>query len=250
MENKNAKILGILGGLGPMATAYYLELMIKMTDAATDQDHLQSIVMNFPTVPDRTAYILGRSEESPLEPLIALGQQLKAMGAGIIATPCITAHYFHQSLQDGIGLPMIHGIECIAQQLSKAGISRVGLMATDGTVQSGIFQRKVEEYGMELVLPDEQGQKAVMTLIYDQIKAGKQADPALFESVKHQLRHNGAQVVVLGCTELSLLKKGAYLGTGILDALEVLAQESLIACGKPIKAEYQCLFTPFSHKEF
>lgn len=250
MQHNDTKILGVLGGLGPMATAYYLELMIKMTDAATDQEHLQSIVMNFPTVPDRTAYILGRSEESPLEPMIALGRQLKDMGAGVLATPCITAHYFHQSLQDGIGLPMIHGIECVARQLAAAGISRVGLMATDGTVQSGIFQQQVEAQGMELVLPDEQGQRDVMTLIYDQIKAGKQADPVLFEQVKQQLRRQGAQVVVLGCTELSLLKKGAYLGTGILDALEVLAQESLIACGKPIKKEYQCLFTPFSHKEF
>lgn len=243
------KILGVLGGLGPMATAYYLELMIKMTDAATDQEHLQSIVMNFPTVPDRTAFILGRSQESPLEPMIALGQQLKSMGAGVIATPCITAHYFHKELQEGIGLPMIHGIECIARQLSRSGITRVGLMATDGTVQSGIFQRQVEEQGMELILPDEEGQASVMTLIYDQVKAGKKPELKLFEAVKQQLRSKGAQVVVLGCTELSMLKKENLLGSGILDALEVLAQESLIACGKPLKSEYQTLFTSFSEEE-
>ena len=245
----DTKILGVLGGLGPMATAYYLELMIKMTDAATDQEHLQSIVMNFPTVPDRTAFILGRSQESPLEPMIALGQQLKSMGAGVIATPCITAHYFHKELQDGIGLPMIPGIECIARQLSRSGITRVGLMATDGTVQSGIFQRQVEEQGMELILPDEEGQDAVMTLIYDQVKAGKKPELKLFEAVKQQLRSKGAQVVVLGCTELSMLKKENLLGSGILDALEVLAQESLIACGKPLKSEYQTLFTSFSEEE-
>lgn len=232
-----------------MATAYYLELMIKMTDAATDQEHLQSIVMNFPTVPDRTAYILGRSEESPLEPMIALGRQLKSMGAGVIATPCITAHYFHQDLQEGIGLPMIHGIECIARQLAQAGISRVGLMATDGTVQSGIFQRQVEDQGMDLVLPDKDGQSAVMTLIYDQVKAGKEPDLQLFNTVKEQLRQKGAQVVVLGCTELSMIKKENTLGDGILDALEVLAQESLLACGKPVKPEYLKLFTSFSEKE-
>ena len=249
MEKKDTKILGVLGGLGPMATAYYLELMIKMTDASTDQEHLQSIVMNFPTVPDRTAYILGRSEESPLEPMIALGRQLKAMGASVIATPCITAHYFHQPLQDGIGLPMLHGIQCVARQLSERGITRVGLMATDGTVQSGIFQRQVEEQGMELVLPDEAGQAAVMTLIYDQVKAGKEPDMALFETVREQLRQMGAQVIVLGCTELSLLKKTTTLGDGILDALEVLAQESVLACGKKIKPEYQTLFTSFSEKE-
>ena len=249
MQKKDTKILGVLGGLGPMATAYYLELMIKMTDAATDQEHLQSIVMNFPTVPDRTAYILGRSKESPLEPMIALGCQLKAMGASVIATPCITAHYFHQALQEGIGLPMIHGIECIARQLANSGISRVGLMATDGTVQSGIFQSQVEDQCMELVLPDEEGQAAVMTLIYDQVKAGKEPDLKLFNSVKDQLRQKGAQVVVLGCTELSMIKKENPLGDGILDALEVLAQESLLACGKPVKPEYKTLFTSFSVKE-
>lgn len=243
---ENNKILGVLGGLGPMATAYFLELIIKMTDAETDQEHLQSIVMNFPTIPDRTAYILGNSQESPLEPMVALGQQLKAMGAGIIATPCITAHYFHQQLQEGIGLPMIHGIECIAQQLKAAGIDRVGLMATDGTVQSGIFQRQVEALGMELVLPDEQGQAGVMKLIYQQVKAGKEPDAKLFEAIKQQLRSKGAQVVVLGCTELSLLKKKFPLGNGILDALEVLAQESILACGKNIKPEYQQLFTSFT----
>jgi aspartate racemase len=245
----NNKILGVLGGLGPMATAYFLELMIKMTDASTDQEHLQSMVMNFPTVPDRTAYILGKSKESPLGPMIALGQQLKAMGAAVIATPCITAHYFHQDLQDGIGLPMIHGIECIARQLAQAGISRVGLMATDGTVQSGIFQRQVEDQNMELILPDQDGQAAVMALIYDQVKAGKQPDPELFESVKEQLRQKGAQVVVLGCTELSMLKKEFPLGDGILDALEVLAQVSVLACGKQVKPEYQQLFTSFAQKE-
>lgn len=249
MLKKKDNILGVLGGLGPMATAYYLELMIKMTDAATDQEHLQSIVMNFPTVPDRTAYILGRSEESPLEPMITLGRQLKAMGASVIATPCITAHYFHQPLQEGIGLPMIHGIECIARQLAQAGICRVGLMATDGTVQSGIFQRQVEEQGMELVLPDEAGQAAVMSLIYDQVKAGKAPDLRLFNTVKEQLRQKGAQVVVLGCTELSMIKKENPLGDGIVDALEVLAQESLLACGKSVKPEYHTLFTSFSEKE-
>lgn len=249
MERNNTKILGVLGGLGPMATAYYLELIIKMTDAASDQEHLQSIVMNFPTVPDRTAYILGRSEESPLEPMIALGQQLKAMGAEVIATPCITAHYFHQPLQDGIGLPMLHGIQCVARQLAQSGISRVGLMATDGTVQSGIFQLQLQEQGMEAVLPDEENQAAVMSLIYDQIKAGKQPDMRLFEAVKQHLRQKGAQVVVLGCTELSLLKKETALGDGIVDALEVLAQESVRLCGKQVKAEYTRLFTSFPEKE-
>lgn len=245
MEKREFGTLGVLGGLGPMATAYFLELTVEFTDVARDQEHMHSIVMNAPFIPDRTAFILGKSQDNPLEPMIRLGQQLKAMGATVIATPCITAHYFHRELQEGIGLPMLHGIECVAQMLKKAGVQRVGLMATDGTVQSGIFQRQVEELGMELVLPNEEGQAAVMTLIYDQVKAGKMPDLALFHRVKDQLRGKGAQAIVLGCTELSLLKKQAPLGRGIVDALEVLAQASVLACGKPVKAQYQKLFIPF-----
>jgi aspartate racemase len=235
--------LGVIGGLGPMATAYFLELMIRMTDAQRDQEHPEIIVLNIPSIPDRTAYILGNSTQSPLEPMVELGHQLKMLGATVIATPCITAHYFHEALQEGIGLPLIHGIRCTAQSLRAAGVRKVGLMATDGTVQSGIFQRQVEQLGMELVLPDEVGQRGVMTLIYDQIKAGKQPDMALFTSIARQLHSAGAEVVVLGCTELSLLKKEQELGDGIVDALEVLAKESVLACGKQVKAEYDQLFT-------
>lgn len=237
--------LGVIGGLGPMATAYYLELVIRMTDAVRDQEHPEIVILNIPSIPDRTAYILGRSVESPLEPMVELGKQLKSLGASVVATPCITAHYFHEALQDGIGLPLIHGIRCTAQTLRDAGVRKVGLMATDGTVQSGIFQRQVEELGMELVLPGEEGQRGVMTLIYDQVKAGLEPDMALFATIRDELRSKGAQAVVLGCTELSLLKKQQDLGGGILDALEVLAKESVLACGKRVKAEYDQLFIPF-----
>lgn len=241
--------LGVIGGLGPMATAYYLELVIRMTEAACDQEHPEIIVMNIPSIPDRTAYILGKSKDNPLPSMIELGRQMKALGATVLATPCVTAHYFHEKIQDGTGLPMIHAINSTAQTLAMAGIRRVGLMATDGTVQSGIFQRGVEACGMQLILPSAPAQRGVMTLIYDQIKAGKKPDLELFSTIRDDLRRSGAQVVVLGCTELSLLKKEQDLGEGILDALEVLAKESVIACGKNVKPEFAELFTPFSGKE-
>lgn len=236
---------GVIGGLGPMATAYYLELMIRMTDARRDQDHPEIIILNIPSIPDRTAFILGKSQEDPLPPMVELGKQLKSLGAEVVGTPCITAHYFHEPLQAGIGLPVIHAIRSTAQLLRSAGIRKVGLMATDGTVQSGIFQRQVEDCGMELILPGEEGQRGVMTLIYDQIKAGVKPDMTLFAHIRDELRRSGAEVIVLGCTELSLLKKEQDLGNGILDALEVLAKESVVACGKAVKPEYDQLFTPF-----
>lgn len=241
--------LGVIGGLGPMATAYYLELVIRMTDVKRDQDHPEIVVMNIPSIPDRTAYILGKSEESPLGPMVELGRQMKTLGATVVATPCVTAHYFHEDLQAGIGLPVIHVIRVTAQLLKKAGIRRVGLMATDGTVQSGIFQRQIEEQGMELVLPTPEAQQGVMRLIYDQVKAGIRPDMELFATIRDELRRSGAEVIVLGCTELSLLKKEQDLGDGILDVLDVLAKESVLACGKPVKPEFDQLFIPFSGKE-
>lgn len=241
--------LGVIGGLGPMATAYYMELMIRMTDAKRDQDHPEVIIMNVPSIPDRTAFILGKSQADPCGPMVELGRQLKGLGCSVVATPCVTAHYFHETLQEQIGLPVIHVIRRTAELLRQAGIRRVGLMATDGTVCSGIFQRQVEEQGMELVLPTEAGQKGVMTLIYDQVKAGIQPDMDLFAAIRDDLRCSGAEVIVLGCTELSLLKKAQDLGDGILDALEVLAKESVLACGKAVKPEFDRLFTPFEGKE-
>ena len=237
--------LGVIGGLGPMATAYYMELMIRMTDAKRDQDHPEVIIMNVPSIPDRTAFILGKSQADPCGPMVELGRQLKGLGCSVVATPCVTAHYFHETLQEQIGLPVIHVIRRTAELLRQAGIRRVGLMATDGTVCSGIFQRQVEEQGMELVLPSEAGQKGVMTLIYDQVKAGIQPDMELFAAIRDDLRCSGAEVIVLGCTELSLLKKAQDLGDGILDALEVLAKESVLACGKQVKPQYEELFVPF-----
>lgn len=237
--------LGVIGGLGPMATAYYLELVVRMTDVKRDQDHPEIIIANIPSIPDRTAFILGNSQNDPLGPMVEIGHQLKRMGATVVATPCITAHYFHEALQEGIGLPLIHAIRATADALCSAGVRKVGLMATDGTVQSGIFQHQVEELGMDLVLPGETGQHGVMTLIYDQVKAGLEPDMTLFAAIRDELRSKGAQAVVLGCTELSLLKKQQELGEGILDALEVLAKESVLACGKKVKAEYDKLFTPF-----
>lgn len=227
-----------------MASAYFLELLVAMTDAKRDQEHPEIIVMNIPSIPDRTAYILGKSSENPVIPMVEYGKQMKNMGASVIATPCITAHYFHNELQSGIGLPVIHGIRCCAELLSKNGIKKVGLMATDGTVQSRIFQQEVENAGMELVLPSADGQAKVMSIIYDYVKAGVAPDMRLFEAVRQELFDAGAQVIVLGCTELSLLKKDNDLGDGILDALEVLARESVIACGKNVKPEYDKLFHP------
>jgi aspartate racemase len=231
-----------------MATAYFMELLVKMTKAERDQEHLEMIIYNSPGIPDRTAYILGKSDRNPLPQIIALGKKLKEQEVTCVAIPCITAHYFHQQIQDGIGLPVIHAIRDTADILCKAGIERVGIMATDGTISSGIFQKEIEAAGMQAVLPNEKAQAAVMSLIYDDVKAGKQADMRKFIEVRDHLKSAGAQVVVLGCTELSVIKKDYDLGEGIIDAMEVLSRSAILACGKELNPEYSELFRPFADK--
>lgn len=233
--------LGIIGGLGPIATAYYMELIIKMTDASCDQEHLEMIIYNSPRIPDRTAYILGQSQENPVDEMVSIGRKLAEQGAGCIGIPCVTAHYFHEELSKKIPVPIIQAIYETGVEIQKYNIKRVGIMATDGTVESRIFQRELEKLGMQAVLPDEAEQGYVMDLIYKNVKAGKAPDMEKFGRVSNHLREKGAQVIVLGCTELSLIKKEYEIGPGFADAMEILAQRSVIRCGGKLKKEYQNL---------
>ena len=129
-----------------------------------------------------------------------------------------------------------------ALYLKEAGVSRAGIMATDGTIQCGLIQKTLEEQGIASVLPGQEEQAEVMSLIYDDIKAGKPVNPVKLEKVSEQLFLKGAQVVLLACTELSLVKRDFSLGTGYLDVLEVLARKAVLACGR-LRGEYRNLIT-------
>ncbi len=234
-------ILGVIGGLGPMATARFMEMVIRMTDASCDQEHLEMIIHNCPQIPDRTAYILGESDRDPVPSMIAAGRNLAVQGASCIAVPCITAHYFHRELSEGIGIPIINAITETGRELIRSGAHRIGIMATDGTVRSGIFQKELEEMGLEVVLPDEAHQKYIMDVIYKNIKSGQPADLERFDAARRNLKEQGAQILILGCTELSLIDKEQLPGEGYLDAMEVLARSAVTACRGRLKSNYEDL---------
>ena len=229
---------GIIGGLGPMATAYLLELIIDMTDAKTDQEHLDAIIFNRPSVPDRTAYILDHSKPSPVPPMIDMAKKLEALGVCAIGTPCVTAHSFHEELQRSVNVPFINMVQETAAYLKNAGCQKAGIMATTGTVHNGLFQRALSESGLAYALPDDAMQQYVMSLIYDCVKAGEPADMEKFRTVSDALRKEGCDAIILGCTELSIIKRDNEIGSGYLDALEVLAHAAILACGKKIKPKY------------
>ncbi len=237
------KRLGVIGGLGPIATAYFYELIIKMTDARLDQEHIEMLIYSKPSISDRTDYILGKSSDNPVYPMVDVGRKLVDMGADHIAIPCITAHYFHDTLSEGIKAPVIHAIMETAHYLKAEGIRKAGIMATEGTVHSGIFQQELGECGISSILPNDESQVAVSELIYKNIKANEPVDYEKFERVSHQLRRDGAEVIILGCTELSLIKRDFMLGPGYIDAMEVLAMRSIILSEAKLKKEYNILIT-------
>lgn len=224
-----------------MATAYYLELVVKMTEAKSDREHVPMIIFNRPDVPDRTDYIVGRSKDSPLDAIVPIGKTLVSLGVEIISIPCITAHYFYDDILSRIGIPVINMLKETANYLKANQIDRVGIMATDGTIQAGFFTEELEKQGIRVYIPGEKSQKKVMSIIYDDIKANKPYDIDGFKLVEQELREAGAQVIILGCTELSLIKKDGQIGPGFLDAMEVLAIKSIELSGASVKAEYKNL---------
>ena len=226
MEKNKGKLLGILGGVGPMATAYFYELLTSLTKADCDQEHLDIVISSRATTPDRTAFITGASNEDPLS------KKLIAFGAEIIAIPCNTAHYFYDRLAAEVEVPILNIIEESVKALKAQGVTRFGLLATDGTVDSRTYQRYCEGHDIECLVPDSERQARVMDIIYGQIKCGAKVDMESFFEIAHSMRSRGCQRIILGCTELSLIKKNEALGDFYVDSLECLALSTIRACGK------------------
>ncbi len=214
-----------------------------MTDAVRDQEHIEIIIFSKPSIPDRTDYILGRNTESPVEPMIETGKDLVRLGVDYLAMPCVTAHYFHNQLTGGIGRPILHIIRETAGLLQEHGISKAGIMATDGTIHSGMFQKELLSHGITPLVPSEECQAYVTDLIYKDIKSNRPAQMDKFRAVKEELIEMGAQVIILGCTELSLIKRDYEIGPGFIDAMEVLARCCVTLCGARLKHEYSELIT-------
>lgn len=236
------KKLGIIGGLGPMATAYFMQMVTEMTKAKTDQEHIEIILHSRPSIPDRTKYILGESKENPEPEMAAVGKELAERGAELIAIPCVTAGYFYPSLRRQIPVPVIDMIAECARYLKGLGVRSAGLMATDGTVKSGLFQNALHAKGIRLALPSEKSQKDVMHLIYKNVKASKPVDMERFFKISKELENSGAQVILLGCTELSVIRKDQAAGAGYLDVMQVLAKCAVERCGI-LREEFENLIT-------
>ena len=215
-----------------MATAYFYELLSAHTEAVCDQDHIDIIINSHATTPDRTAYIIGQSEDNPLAVMVEDIRRMKTYGADLVAIPCNTAHYFYDRLKASTDLPILNIMEEAAVKLASLGVRRAGILATDGTVFSGTYDRYLSIHGIDCVRPCAGDQKTVTRIIYDEIKNGKTPDIDAFLAVSANLRAQGAEMLILGCTELSLIKKQYPLPEYFIDSLDVLAEATILACGK------------------
>ena len=229
------KTLGIIGGVGPLATMYYGDKIVRMTDAEKDQDHINMIILNDTTIPDRTDYILDHTQTDPVPYLIKDAIQLEMMGADIITIPCNTAHTFYEDIQRAVNVPVIHMVDETVQRVAAKQAKRVGILATSGTIAAKVFQHSCEKAGLTPVLPDEATQRDVMTIIYDQVKAGRPADAALWNQITEAMETKECDYMILGCTELSIVKTELGLDSRFVDTLHVLAETTITRCGASLR---------------
>jgi aspartate racemase len=231
-----SKTIGILGGMGPEATIYFFNLIVKATRAEKDQDHITSIVFNNPKIPDRTHAIVGNGP-SPLPYLIAGAKMLETAGADFIVMPCVTAHYFYGEIVKHISIPFLHllteVLRCIKRELGN--IKKIGLLATDGTIQSGLFQDVFNKNGIEVAIPEDNDQKVLMKALYREkgVKAGYKRHPKkmILGVLGELLQEQQPEGIIAGCTEIPLVLKQADMDVPFIEPLRILAEASIRKAG-------------------
>ena len=228
------KTIGILGGMGPEATADLFLRIIRLVPASRDQDHPRVIIDSNSQIPDRTAAIKGEGP-SPLPALIETALNLQRAGAQLIAMPCNSAHYWYDEIARAVSVPVLHMIRLTAQAASSAlrqhpdkQAGPVLLLATTGTVQSGLYRQAFDELGLKLVTPSPERQAQVMEAIY-RVKAGKPASarPLALEVVAAEVERLNPSAVVLGCTELPLIMNQGDVDVPLVDSTDVLARAAV-----------------------
>ena len=228
---------GIIGGMGPAATCDLMRKVIDNTDAADDQHNIHLLVDQNTDVPDRTAAIL-KGGADPMPELIRSAKRLEAAGADFLCMSCNTAHYFHGRLAREVSIPILNMPAESAKELKRRGIRKVGLLATDGTIRTGVYHRYLEEEGIAVIVPDHEDQKTVMSLIYDCVKKNVPASAYPRDGVAKLVGHlkaKGAEAYLLACTELPIAFERLGYVEGFVDPTLVLARAIVREAGAPLK---------------
>jgi aspartate racemase len=229
------RLLGIIGGMGTQATACFYEILHSLQSVASEQEYLDVLLYSKPSIPDRTAYITGQSTNSPFEHLVHAAQKLETAGASCIVVPCATSHFFYADLVKTVNIPILNMLEATALYIKECGIRNVCLLATDGTLKGGYFHKAFEKYSIAVTVPSDGLQADLMEMIYD-IKRGEAVSADALIPIISQARIDGAEAVVLGCTELCVIASNKWnkadthsviQNLDMINTLEVLAEASL-----------------------
>ncbi|HCT93244.1 MAG: aspartate racemase [Bacteroidetes bacterium GWE2_39_28] len=230
---KYLKTLGILGGMGPEATSYLFNLIIKNTKVKKDQDHIPVVIFNYPQIPDRTLNIV-ENGESPLLYLIKGMKLLEKAKADVVIIPCNTAHYYIEEINKYSTLPILNMIELTSKHVKEMPVKKIGVMATTGTIRTKLYQRNLENLGLEVVLPTEkEQQELVMEAVYGKrgVKAGYKKEPKrLLKEISQRLSERGAEVIIAGCTEIPLVLSRKDIPVELVNPMEILAKAAVTYC--------------------
>lgn len=229
------RVVGILGGLGPLAGAHFYRRLIELAKAEDDKDHVGVILISRPEVPSRLDHLSGRGP-SPEAALVKSALQLSRAGASLIAIPSSTTHAYYGAISEAVPIPVLHLPGIVMAEASRRGFRRVGLMATTPTVTLGLYEDVARERGITLVYPDHATQDEI-SLIVGAVKAGEDR-PALGDRL-HDLAGRpwarGVDAIVLGCTELPLVYPRHLRTARHIDASDELARECLRRAGCALK---------------
>ena len=226
------KIVGVIGGMGPEATVDFMRRVIRATPANDDCDHIRMIVDNNPKIPSRIKALIDRSGKSPGPAMVEMAVNLASQGAKVIAIPCNTAHFYYDEVQAAVGIPVLNMIELTVEEVASEnpGVKVAGILASDAVVKTGLYAKAFQRRGISLRIPSSRFQEDLMSAIL-RIKrgdGGPEVKKAL-ESAAHDLIGQGARVLLVACTELSIIAEGVHMDTRIYDTSQVLAEATVRA---------------------
>ncbi len=224
------RVLGVLGGMGPLASAQFMVRLTLLTPAERDQDHVPAVLWSDPRVPDRTAARLGGGQD-PLPALLRGIRGLEAAGCGAIAIPCNTAHGWHEAMQAATALPVLHIVDAAEAELHRLNVApgRIGVLGTAGTLAMRLYQNRLEARGWNCLVPTEEEMTRLVSPGIARVKANDLAgaNGPLAEAA-HALAARGARAVVLGCTEIPLgIAAGQALPFPVCDTIDGLARAAI-----------------------
>jgi aspartate racemase len=221
------RTIGILGGMGPAATLDFYGRLVSLRGADGDEDHPPCLLNSATQVPDRTDHIVGVGPD-PTPALVEGVMVLEAGGAEFIAIPCNTAHAYLKPMREAVGIPVLDMIAIAAAAVREKvpDARRVGVLATTGTLRTGLYDVRLRAVGCEPLHPDADEQRSVMEAIHS-IKGGRMGPDARLSAAALALADRGAQAIIMGCTEIPLGLDTATCPVPVIDATQFLAEITL-----------------------